>query len=330
LLATGATAQTSAPAEQTGATAQTSALAESLFRDGRTLLEQKRYAEACPKLAESARLEPSSGVQIALGLCYEAEGKTASAWGAYSAVVWLARRDARPDREHLATKRLAALENKVSHVTYVVPREVAALGGLELLEDGAKLASVAWDGAPVDPGAHQVEVRAPGYVTYTTSFNVEGEASASTVVIPALTPARAAPADVPGGGARAGLESPSTPHGHGASALRATSYVVTGAGIAAIVAGSVLGGVALAKANTVHDHCPASRCTSDADISENDTAGTLADASTTTFIAGGALVATGVVMLLLSPSQPVRDQPRRASTWTPVLGPGYGGLRCAF
>src|SRR5580692_4091789 len=75
-----------------------SAIAESLFRDGKKLLERKRYDEACPKFAESARLDPSSGVELALGLCYEGQGKTASAWGAFVNAASLARRDGRKDR----------------------------------------------------------------------------------------------------------------------------------------------------------------------------------------------------------------------------------------
>src|SRR5271156_4573673 len=81
-----------------------SAMAESLFRDGKKLLEERRFDEACPKFKESSRLGPASGVELALGLCYEGQGKTASAWGAYVTAASLARRDGRHDRELAANK----------------------------------------------------------------------------------------------------------------------------------------------------------------------------------------------------------------------------------
>ena len=56
------------------------ALSEALFREGKTLLQEGKFDQACPKLAESHRLDPAGGTLVTLGLCYEGAGKTASAW----------------------------------------------------------------------------------------------------------------------------------------------------------------------------------------------------------------------------------------------------------
>src|SRR5262249_389942 len=114
------------------AQSSTSAMAENLFREGRKLLDQKNYDEACPKPAESARLEPSSGTLLALGICHEGQGKTASAWADYSAAATIAKRDKRPDREKAANNKVAALEPKLARVTISVAPETSKLSGLEV------------------------------------------------------------------------------------------------------------------------------------------------------------------------------------------------------
>src|SRR5262245_18728599 len=62
------------------ARADDSAAAQALFDQGRKLMESERWAEACPKLEESQRLDPAGGTLLHLALCREHEGRIATAW----------------------------------------------------------------------------------------------------------------------------------------------------------------------------------------------------------------------------------------------------------
>ena len=65
------------------ATATSRALAVQLFDQAEALVGKGRFAEACPKYAESFRLDPQLGALIYLAECYEKNGQLASAWGSY-------------------------------------------------------------------------------------------------------------------------------------------------------------------------------------------------------------------------------------------------------
>src|SRR5678816_498104 len=65
--------------------------AQALFDQARELTRQGRFAEACPKLQESNRLDPGIGTQFHLADCYEQSGRIASAWAAFLEVASQAR-----------------------------------------------------------------------------------------------------------------------------------------------------------------------------------------------------------------------------------------------
>lgn len=86
-----------------------SASAEALFREGKRLMDAGRYPEACPKLAESYRLDPATGALLATALCYERAGRLASAWAAYTEAAARAKQEGSVDREEIARDKAAEL-----------------------------------------------------------------------------------------------------------------------------------------------------------------------------------------------------------------------------
>lgn len=185
-------ARAQADRERAGSAADEAA-AEVLFQEGRTLLEQKRPAEACPKLAESFRLDPATGTLLALAMCHEEEGKLASAWSEYADVAARARREGRADREEAALLWKQRLERRLSSLTVVVPQAVAGTPGLVVERDGTKLEPPVWSTAvPIDPGVHRIAAVAPNKVPWSVEVTIGAAADRRVVTLP---PMRDAPAN---------------------------------------------------------------------------------------------------------------------------------------
>src|SRR5450755_1496763 len=171
------------------------AIAESLFRDGKRLSAEHKFAEACPKFAESYKLDPGLGTLLNLATCHEAEGKPASAWAEFSEASSRARRDGDNDRAQLAEEHVRALEPKLAHISIALAGSAPA--GLVIKFDGRELSSAALGVQfPVDPGQHQVEASAPGKQNYSQTIEAPGPAGSATVTVPQLqdAPGAAAPA----------------------------------------------------------------------------------------------------------------------------------------
>ena len=100
--------------------------AEALFSEGRRLMTAGKLDEACPKFAESQRLDPAPGTLLNLAACYERAGKTASAWNAFREAEVAAGRAGQKDRAAFAKKQWTRLETKLSLVTISLAADAAA------------------------------------------------------------------------------------------------------------------------------------------------------------------------------------------------------------
>jgi hypothetical protein len=163
------------------------ALAEALFQEGKGLLEKGDTASACPKLAESLRLDEATGTLFALAMCHESEGRLASAWAEYAEVVARAQTEGRKDREQAARRSVRALEPRLSTLTIEVPPAAAAVDRLRVERDGTWLTAPTWSAAaPVDPGPHVVTASAPGRRSWSTTLQIGAAADRTTVTVPVL------------------------------------------------------------------------------------------------------------------------------------------------
>ncbi|CAN5923880.1 hypothetical protein BH11MYX4_BH11MYX4_44350 [soil metagenome] len=279
------------------------AAAQALFEEARSLIAAGNYAAGCAKLEGSQALDPGAGTQYNLALCYEKSGRTASAWATYLEAAAASKATSRPDWEAKARDRATALADTLSKVRIVTPP--GAPSDLAITRDGvAVVASELGAAIPVDPGPHVVEARASGRTTFRVSTVVAAGQSKQIDVV--LEGAATPPPET-------GARSPD----------HTLAYVVGGLGVAGVAFGAVAGLVAVNKNASSTDACPNDGvCRDAAARSDNRAAGDWATASTVGFIAGGALLAAGVVLFFAAPGSKTAAGTRHRTT----VGIGPAGV----
>ncbi len=268
------------------------AAAEVLFHQARALITEGKLAEACPKLAESNRLDSGIGTMLYLADCYEKSEKTASAWATFREAANFAKKQG-DAREKVAQDRAAALEPKLVTLQITVPvpsREP----GLEILRDGTELGSALWGTAlPIDPGEHVIEARAPGKKAWTTTVMIvrpprQADAKIEIPVLEALPktkpPRPAAPADANVG-----------------STQRTVGIIAGGVGIVGVGIGTYFGLAARSKADDATPYCDGKVCMRQG-LDDRTKARDLANLSTAAFVAGGTVLVAGAVIYFSAPN----------------------------
>jgi hypothetical protein len=283
------------------------ALATVLFHEGRALLTEGRIAEACLKLEESQRLDPSGGTLLNLALCHEQEGRLAHAWTEFNDARALARSGGRRDREQAADEHIGALAPRLSKLTVVVSPSVNT-DGLRIECDGRALGRGAWSTPmPIDGGEHVVRATATGKRPFATTIVIGKESDAQTVEIPVLAdaPVAAAAEPVPSSSARPFhapepvAVSASASVGTGAPRLRRTlAYTVGGAALVQLALAGYFGWRAYAG------KCQNESCTGQ-EVTVNNDAVRAADTATVLTITGVASAVVGTYLFVTSRRPPV-------------------------
>jgi serine/threonine-protein kinase len=302
----------STPSVASAQNATDPAAAEALFKQARQLMAEGKYADACPKLAESQRLDPGTGTLLNLATCYEKNGQIASAWATYKSAATAAQNANELDRAKLARSRAASLEAKLPTLTIVVAPG-ADRPDLTVTRDGEPVGRPAWGTPiPVDPGAHAVQASAPGRKTWQGQARVDGPGAKASIDVPALDPDASAPApgattSAPASGSTTAPAQPAAPETPSTSSpgstQRTIGLILGGVGIVGVGIGAVFGFVAKSDNDGVGGNCNQGVCNQQG-LSSLDSAHSAATVSTIAFAAGGAALAGGALLYFLAPRAP--------------------------
>lgn len=304
--------------------AETRAAADALFREGRTLVKQGKFAEGCGKLEASQNLDPAPGTLLALADCFEKDGRIASAWSTWNDAIVLSRQRNDKRRQETAEKRAKALESKLPKLQIDVPIESRVEGLVVKRNDQLVESSIFGSAVPVDPGQQAIAASAPGREPWTTSVEIKAEPGSTTVTVPALTKIPEPPKiEVPE--EKPKPEKPKPPPPPKSNTQRTVGIVLTTFGAIGVAGGAAAGGLTFLNVKTAEGQCSGDnppRCSQEG-LDAYRTADLTASIADISLGAGGALLLTGIIVWGTAPSK--KQEEKTAIRFTPWVGPGTLG-----
>lgn len=313
--------------------AQKLATSKALFDQATAEMNRGQFATACPRLEEVVKLLPDGiGAIMTLAECYEGAGSLLNAWSKYSVALAAATSAGQADRAKRAAAKAAALQARLGKISVVMSEAARALPGVQVTRDGVDLGPLQWDlPVPVDPGDHEIVVRASGRKPWKQRVTVaEGATQAVEVplpdpgatavvpkavpvvpVVPALATTPPPPALAPRAAPLPLLPPSAAEVASSSSWQRPVGVVAAGLGVVGIGVGAVLGATANSKwsqSTKAGDraYCDASNVCGPTGMALRNTVYDLARGSTAAFIAGSVLVAGGALVFFTAPRSSTR------------------------
>ncbi|MBK8994514.1 MAG: hypothetical protein IPM35_02000 [Myxococcales bacterium] len=287
-------------------------------------MKQGDYASACPKLADSQRLDPAAGTAINLGDCLEKLGKLADALQAHREAL---------DLLQPGDKRIEPLKAQIATIERRAPRLTITLApgapsGTTVSRDGVLLGQGALGTAlPTNVGPHEVIVTAPGYTERRFAATL-AEGEGKTLEVSAGDPLAATTEPSPAHSSRAlPAMAPARDDGPPRGATQRTlGWVLMGVGAVGLGVGVFELVQWQAADDRVKEECPVrpdgtygcgdlDKARADQDAARRD-----ARISNAAFGVGAVAVVGGVVLLLTAPEQKSGALRVRASVATRAVG----------
>ena len=254
--------------------------ATKLLNEGLLALKRNEYADALEKFRAAYALFPSAKLLLNIGTSQRYLGRHAEAATTYER--YLADPEAAPERVR-----------EVEKILDTVMREVAVL----VIEPSVPSAAIAIDGEPLaatngvlrvrlNPGAHTLTAKATGDFLDTIETLTVGAGERRT--IPFTMKRKPLPED--------------------GSKQRVVGFAVGGVGLAALGGGVLLGVLANKSNAAAAPHCVTDILCDGEGARLGDRAHTQALGATIAFAAGGAALATGLVLVFTAPGRPPADE----------------------
>jgi len=324
--------------------------ADALFKQGKKLMAEKRFADACEAFENSFKLDPGIGTELNTAKCYEEWGKLARAYRAYQKAEDMAKEAG--DKRTAKIKQLAdQLDSSVPRLTIKVTA-ATDVDALTVTIDGNAVDKKLL-GKPqlVDPGPHVVEYQGDGGAKKNKVVPVErGGASEITLDVPAVAKVKKGGEGEGSGSGSAGGEGSGSGSAVGAGEgsgsgsgsgsadhpnvtpdpgkkQRLAAYITAGAGVVAI---GISTGITL-SARSKYQSALSAHCMNMTDmcdatgLTDTHDARHEANIATIVFAVGAAAVAGGVVLYLLAPHAKHSDEHALLYV-TPTASPDGGGV----
>lgn len=265
--------------------AEAQASARKLGEDALRLYGEKKFAEAYEMFRSADELFHANTLVLFMGHCRREVGRLLEARDIYLKIV---NESVPKGSVEQFKKAQATAQDELSKLKARIPTLRVTLRGsaadkAKLRLDGAPTeASELSSGKEIDPGEHKITAEAPGAVDAERTVTVDEGRETAVEIELAADPKVAAPVKKKKGSIVPGA-------------------VALGVGAAAAGAGAVTGFMAMSKIDDIKSRCrPDGHCLV-SDQANADSAQLLKTISTIGFAAGGALLATGAVLLIVRP-----------------------------
>lgn len=220
--------------------------ARALFVEGAKLGNEGRWKEARDLYARSLQLKAAPITRYSLGVAQRETGRFADALSSFRAFLAEPEAPATARYTQPARAAIAALEERIGRVAITV--EPRPIEGLTLTIDGLPVPPTSDRPREVDPGAHDIAARAPGFRQGSAHFVVtEGGGAAVTLTLAPATAAVGSKSQVVALDITAPIAPPPPPPPHASN--RTLPFVLLGVGTGLFIGGATLGLVGVSQAS---------------------------------------------------------------------------------